>query len=168
MPFPEVSPAVLFVLFLTVFVLIGIYPAVKRTLRRIRKLLDSAAQANQPMAALLDNIHAELFTSPATAGPLNDFEIIVLRRLARVDSKALSRKQLNASLHFGDKTLQKTLHSLNRRGFIQLKISFLPRPRFALSEAGRAYAIEQGYILQIHDDKKRTRGAGPVNHVSSH
>ena len=167
MPFSEVPLAVLFVLFLAAFVLIGIYPAFKRTLRRIRKQLDSAAQANQPMAALLDNIHADLFTGPATAGPLNDFEIIVLRRLARVDSKTLSRKQLNASLHFGEKTLQRTLHSLNRRGLVQLKISFFPRPRFALSEAGRAYAIEQGYIIQIHEDQRRARGAGPVNHGSS-
>jgi len=156
-PFSEVPLTILFILFLATFVLIGIYPAFKRTMIRIRKRLDSATQANQPMAALLDNVHADLFTGPSTTGPLNDFEIIVLRRLAQAGGRALSRKQVNASLHFGDKTLQKTLRSLNRRGLLQLKISFLPWPRFVLSEAGHNYAVGQGYIVQVHENTQRGR-----------
>lgn len=166
MPLSEIPLAALFVLFLTTFVLIGIYPAVKRTVAKIRKRLDSIAQQNQPMAALLDNVHAELFASPSVAGPLNDFEIIVLRRLARAGGKALSRKQVNAPLHFGNTTLQKTLRSLNRRGLLQLKVSFLLGPRFALSKAGRNFAIEQGYILQIHASNRRSRRAGSTSPLS--
>ncbi len=155
MPFSELSPAVLFVLFLSAFVLIGVYPAFKRAAAKLRKLQHAAAPSKKPLATLLDNVHAELFAKTPTSGPLNDFEIIVLQRLARAGGKTLSKKQVNAPLHFGAKTLHKALRSLNRRGLVRLKVSLLLGPRFALSEAGRHYAIEQGYILQLHDGKKR-------------
>ncbi|MCK4536676.1 MAG: hypothetical protein KAT93_06660 [Desulfuromonadales bacterium] len=153
MPFSELPLPVLVALFLTAFVLVGIYPALKRTVIKLRKLLRSAAQSKKPIAALLDNVHAELFAKPPT-GQLNDFEIIVLRRLAQAGGKALSRKQVNAHLLFGEKTLHKTLRSLNRRGLVHVKVSLLLlRQRFALSEAGRRYAIEQGYIIPVHKSK---------------
>jgi uncharacterized protein YneF (UPF0154 family) len=140
--------SVLIILFLTAFVLVGIYPAMKRTVAEMRKQLRSAAQSKEPMGALLKNLHAELFAKPPVDGQLNDFEIIVLRRLAQARGRALSRKQVNAPLLFGEETLHKTLRSLNHRGLVQMKLTPLLGQRFALSEAGRRYALEQGYLIQ--------------------
>jgi hypothetical protein len=49
----------------------------------------------------------------------------------------------------GTAVLQKTLKSLHRRKLIHVRISTLLGPKFTLSETGRRYAIEQGYIIHI-------------------
>jgi predicted transcriptional regulator len=84
---------------------------------------------------------------------MNDFENIVLRRLAQAGGKALTRKQLSASLLFDKANLNKSLQSLNRRGLVHVKVSRLLGLRFALSETGRRYALEQGYLVQIQVHK---------------
>jgi len=65
---------------------------------------------------------------------LNDFEIIVIRRLAQAGGKALSRKQLNAPFLLGTAVLHKTLKSLHRRelimsGFPRCLANNLPSPK---------------------------------------
>jgi uncharacterized membrane protein len=155
-PFSELPLSVLVILFLAVFVLVGIYPALERAATKLRKLVHITAQSKKPVAALLDDLHAELFAQQPTTGPLNDFEIFVLRRLAQARGKALTRKQVNSTLLFSKKTIHKTLRSLNRRGLVHVKMSLLLQQRFALSEAGRRYAIEQGYIVHVHEDKNKT------------
>lgn len=145
------------VLFLSVFVLIGIQPALKRTGEKIRKLVHSAAQSNEPFATLLQDLHADTFAEQPTSQHLNDFEIIVFQRLAQTDDKALSRNQLNTALLLDTAILQKTLRSLHRRGLVRLKVSTLLGQSFILSEAGRQYAIEQGYIIKIQEQNRILR-----------
>ncbi len=160
MPLSELPVSVMVVLFLTVFVLIGISPALKRTAERIRKLLHPAAQAKKPVAPLLKDVYAEIFSEQSTSRQLNDFETIVLRRLSQAGDKALSRKQVNAPLLLGKAILHKTLRSLHRRGLIHVKMSTLLGQRFTLTEAGRRYAIEQGYIIKIHERTKAMNTKG--------
>ena len=88
---------------------------------------------------------------------MNDFEIIVIRRIAQAGGKTLSRKQLNAPLLLGTAVLHKTLKSLHRRELIHVRISTLLGQRFTLSETGRRYAIEQGYVINIHERKGALR-----------
>jgi hypothetical protein len=145
------------ILFLAFFVLIGINPALQKIAVRLRKLLHSAAQRKELVGTRLEDVHAEIFAEPRTSRQLNDFEIIVIRRLAQAGGKALSRKQVNAPLLLGTAILHKTLRSLHSRGLIHVKLSTLLGQRFTLSEAGRRYAIEQGYIINIHE-RKRTFG----------
>jgi DNA-binding MarR family transcriptional regulator len=149
-PFPGLPLDVLVVLFLSIFVLIGISPALKRIAKRIRKLVHSAAQSKELVVTAFRDVHAEIFTDHPGSRQLNDFEIIVLRRLAQAGDKNLSRKQVNEHLLLGKAILHKTLKSLHRRGLIHVKLSTLLGQRFTLSEAGRQYAIEQGYIINIH------------------
>jgi DNA-binding MarR family transcriptional regulator len=141
------------VLFLTVFVLIGINPALQKVAARLRQLLDSATQRKDPAATRMENVHAELFANQYSSRQLNDFEIFVIRRLAQASDKALSRKQLNETLHLSPGILNKTLKSLHRRKLIKVKMSTLLGPRFALSETGRRYALEEGYIIEVHERK---------------
>lgn len=150
MPFSDLPLPILVSLFLTLFVVLGIYPAMRRAAAKLRRLRRTAAQAKTPLAANYDNVHAELSGRAPAAGWLNDFEIIVLRRLARAGGKTLSRRQVNAPLHLGRANLDRTLHSLNRRELVQLHLSPLLGPRFSLTEAGRRYALEQGYIVPLH------------------
>jgi hypothetical protein len=152
-PLSDIPLSSLVVIFLAIFILIGIYPAFKRNALKIRKLLEDKTRSGEPFASMRDNAHAEIFTDYPSSEPMNDFEIIVLRRIAMARGKALSRKQINEPLLFGDAVLGRTLRSLYRRRMISLRISKFIGQRFVLSEAGRRYALEQGYIVQIQDYK---------------
>ncbi len=153
MPLSDLPISLLVVLFLTVFVLIGINPALQKIAVKLRKLRHSAAQRKNPAATRLENLHAEIFADQYSSQGLNDFEIIVIRRLAQAGGKALTRNALNEPLLFGTAILHKTLKSLHRRRLIHVKISTLLGQRFTLSEAGYHYAKEQGYILNLHERK---------------
>ena len=153
MPLSDIPLSVQVVLFLTVFVLIGIHPAIKRGMAKVRKLLDQATKTGKPFTPLLDDAHTEIFSAYPTSEQLNDFEIMVLRRIAQAGGRALSRKQVNEPLLFGDAVLLKTLKSLHRRRMISVRISRFLGQRFVLNEAGRRYAQEQGYIVQVHERK---------------
>ncbi len=153
MPLSDMPMRLLVILFLALFVLIGINPAIQKAAVSLRKLLRSAAQRKELIGTRLDDVHAEVFAESRSSRQLNDFEIIVIRRLAQAGGKALSRKQLNAPLLLGTAVLQKTLKSLHRRELIHVSISTLLGPKFSLSETGRRYAIEQGYIIHIREPK---------------
>lgn len=153
MPLSDMPMRLLVILFLAVFVLIGINPAIQKAAVSLRKLLRSAAQRKELIGTRLDDVHAEVFAESRSSRQLNDFEIIVIRRLAQAGGKALSRKQLNAPLLLGAAVLHKTLKSLHRRELIHVRISTLLGPKITLSETGRRYAIEQGYIIHIREPK---------------
>ena len=153
MPLPDIPLSFLVLIFLTIFVLIGIQPTFRRTALKIRRLIESKARSGEPFAPLLDNAHSDIFPDSPSHEPMNDFEIIVLRRIAMARGKALSRKQINEQLLFGDAVLDKTLRSLYMRRMIALRISRFLGQRFVLSKAGHHYASEQGYIVQIQDRK---------------
>lgn len=153
MPLSDMPTRLLLILFLMVFVLIGINPAIQRAAVRLRKLLSSTSQRKGLIEPRLDDVYSEMFAESRSSLQLNDFEIIVIRRLAQAGGRALSLKQLNAPLLLGKAVLHKTLKSLYRRKLINVKISTLLGQRFFLAEAGRRYALEQGYILNLHERK---------------
>lgn len=155
MPLSDLPLTVLVSLFLTIFVLIGIQPALKRAARKLRRWRSKTAPARKPAVAPLSDVHADLFSEPLPKRPLNDFEIIVIRRLAQASNKALTRKEVNEPLLFGSAILQKTLQSLHRRGLIQVSLSTLFGQRFRLSKTGRSYALEQGYLMKIRSREGR-------------
>jgi len=141
------------ILFLTIFVLIGIYPFIKKSMAQLRRLMDAGDKPQEMFSSLVKDVHQDMFSENLTSSPLNDFEIIVLRRIAQAGGKAMSRKQINESLLFGDAVLTKTLKSLYRRGYLKLRISKFMEQRFILSDVGRLYAVEQGYIVQLRERK---------------
>ena len=153
MPLSDMPLSAQVVLFLTIFVLIGIYPFIKKSMAQLRKLMDARDKPQEMLSSLIKDVHQEVFPEHPTAGQLNDFEIIVLRRIAQAGGKAMSRKQINESLLVGDAVLTRTLKSLYRRGYLKLRISKFMGQRFILSESGRRYAVEQGYIVQLREGK---------------
>ena len=154
MPLSDIPLSAQVVLFLTIFILIGIYPFIKKSMAQLRKLMDARDKPQEMFSSLIKDVHHEVFPeNPTSSGPLNDFEIIVLRRIAQAGGKAMSRKQINESLLFGDAVLTRTFKSLYRRGYLNLRISKFMVKRFILSESGRRYAVEQGYIVQLRESK---------------
>jgi DNA-binding MarR family transcriptional regulator len=152
-PLSDIPLSAQVILFLTIFVLIGIYPFIKKSMAQLRKLMDAADRPQKMFTSLVKDVHQEVFPDKLTSGPLNDFETIVLRRIAQTGGKAMSLKQINESLLFGDAVLTRTLKSLYRRGYLNLRISKFMGRRFILSESGRRYAEEQGYIVSLRERK---------------
>ena len=153
MPLSDFPLSAQVILFLVIFVLIGIYPFIKKSMAQLRKLIDAVDNPQKMFASRIKNVHQDVFTEQLTSGPLNDFEVIVLRRIAQAGGKAMSRKQINEPLLFGDAVLTRTLQSLYRRGYLNLRISKFMGKRFILSEPGRRYAMEQGYIVSLKERK---------------
>ena len=149
MPISDLPMSKLVALFLSVFVLIGIYPSLKRASRKLRQLLDSKSLSHRPAAFGSSPSRTESLFNQPLGKELNDYEIIVFRRIAQADQKPLSRKQLNANLLLGDQVLISTLDALIRRGLVHITISPLLGQRYVLTKAGRSYAIELGYIIQF-------------------
>ncbi len=136
----DLSTAILFILFLMLFVAIGIFPAWKRTARRLRDLLARRAQPGPPAAGAEEGESLRL----------DDFDIFVLRRLAQAGGQGLSRRQLQAALHFEPLLLGKTLASLQERGLVEVVMPLGFGSRLCLSARGRAFAAREGYLPSIH------------------
>jgi len=139
----------LFTLFLVVFVLIGMQPTLQKGARALSQLLDKVDSKREKLAPSDKEIHTAIFSEHHATKALNDYELIVMQRLSRLEGRAASSRQINETLLFGDTVFKKTLWSLHRRGLISLRVSKLLGPRFMLSEIGRRYAIEQGYIVEF-------------------
>ena len=142
--------SVQFLLFMLLFVLVGIYPAWKRTAAKIRKLLNRGEKGED---STLVEVESNISIGQPLSSPLDDFEVMVFRRLAQHGDKGLTLKQIDVALFLGKKTVNKSLQTLMQRGLVYLAISPLLRFRFYLSDSGRAYAIEQEFIPRIREGK---------------
>ncbi len=136
--------------FLLLFLLVGIYPAWKRTAAKIKKILKRGEKGGGDS---LGEVETERSIGQPLSSPLDDFEIMVLRRLAQAGDKGLTRKQLDGALFLGKKRVNTSLQTLMQRGLVSLAISPLLRFRFYLTASGRAYAIEQEFIPRIREGK---------------
>lgn len=147
MPSVDLPMAVLFVLFLMLFVAIGIAPALQRTANRLRDFLNDLGKALEPGDEALGGPMPTSFEGDRQPLLLNDFEIFVLRQLAQADRKGLSARQLQAALHFDPPLLRNTLAALLERGLVEVAMTIGFGSRFRLSARGRDFATEQGYLM---------------------
>lgn len=151
MPETDAPLSELFTLFLMVFVLIGLQPALQKGAKKLSQMLEMAADKREHLAPSEKEVHAAVFVEHQGTYALNDFEIIVLQRLSRFGNKAVSASEINETLLFGDAVFKKTLWSLHRRGLISLRVSKMLGPRFMLSASGRRYALDQGYLVELQE-----------------
>ncbi len=149
MPVSESPLSDWFTLFLVLFVLIGMQPTFQKGARWLSRFLDKASDKREQLGPADKDVHAAIFANRQASFDLNDFEIIVLQRLARLSNKPASASHINETLLFGDAVFKMTLWSLHRRGMVSLQVSKFLSPRFMLSENGRRYALEQGYIVEF-------------------
>lgn len=149
MPFYDRPQTIPFILFLLIFIVIGIYPAWKKTAAMIRKALKENEQHNTTPTVQLQD-HSATATQLRDL-QLSDFDNFVLWQLAQNQPKCLTGKQLNATLHLEPADLKNALRSLADNGLIYLELSSWFKLRYRLSETGYQYAIEQGFITSLHD-----------------
>ena len=139
----------LFLIFLALFVLLGIYPAWQRTAAIIRKFLAANSKPESTNSDSYSPESTELFAEQPPTLQLDTLESIVFHYLVQNDGKSLSRKQINADLHLQPLLLKTTLESLLHRGLLKITTGTLPIIRFQLSEKGRSYAQQTGAALPI-------------------
>ena len=142
---------IMFLLFLMIFLLVGLYPAWKRVASKIRMLLKSHDKDGMGDADSYESQHVVEFDNQELDSQINGFEIMVIRKLAQNESKGLTRKQIDAELFLGKETVNSALQSLMRRGFIYVAISPLLRIRFYLSDQGRIYAFKHEFIPSLFE-----------------
>ena len=145
--------AILFILFLMFFLAVGIAPSWKRTAAKLRGLLQQCRALRQPgvgtVAAPPPEPTPTSYETPRQTLQLNDFDIFILRRLAQAGPRGLSRRQLQAALHFAPPLVQSTLAALQERGLVQMAAPLGFARRFRLSARGRDFAVAQGYLPQL-------------------
>lgn len=145
----EIPLSVLFVVFLLVFSLVGLYPAWKGVATKMRRFISSRDKSERLVAGRLKGVAMSRFDGRKPTSPLNSYEVLVFRRLVQGDDRGLSRKQLRADLHLGDANVKQSLQSLQTRGLISIAPPHLLSIRFSLSEKGHAYAVEQDLMPHI-------------------
>lgn len=148
MPLSDLPISILFLFFLSLFILIGIYPAWKRSAAKFRKLLAVQTRAAEPLTESFSSAPAETGKEQPSSLQLEDFETLVLWRLIQ-NSKPLSRKKINNALHLEPEILKQALDSLAKKNLVHVAITSFFGIRFYLSETGHAYAVKQGYIPQV-------------------
>ena len=151
MPLSDLPMSILFLLFLIIFLLVGMYPAWKRVSSKIRRLLKAHGKDGAGEEDSYDSQHVVEFDEQELDSQMSDFEIMVIRKLAQNDSKGLTRKQIDADLFLGKETVNSALQNLMRRGFVYVAISPLLRIRFYLSDQGRVYAFEHEFIPSLFE-----------------
>lgn len=150
MPLSDLPMSVLFLLFLLLFLLIGLYPAWRRTAVKIRRLFRGGGLGR---GLEVDDFEADQEILPdgqTSYAPMSDFEVMVLRRIAQDAGRGVTRKQIDADLFLGKETVMEALRALMRRGLVDIVVSPLFSIKFYLSEQGRRYAIENEFIANIH------------------
>ena len=135
----------LFVLFLVMFVLMGLTPLFDKFFTRIYKYLQTRGQLesfdrgrgreNQENEPPVSDREPELY----------DFDVIILRSLARAGWSGLSEKKIADKLHLEPAFVRQRLLSLQAGGLVlSLNLAILGS-RFNLSGKGREYAKRQGF-----------------------
>ena len=149
MPFPDLHLSIPFIIFLLMFIVLGIYPVWKKTTSMIGKALKGMEQS-EAAANVQFQEQPNTAAAPHTNPELTDFESFVLCQLAQNQPKSLTRKKLNSNLHLEPVDLKSALRSLADQGLIYMEISSLFRFRYRLSDSGYQYAIERGFIAPLH------------------
>lgn len=142
----DLSLEILFLLFLGLFVLLGSSPVLQRLIALVGKFM-RGARSSQGKG--IQDEQDELNRRNWKDSPLNDHEIMVLRKIALAGGKGMSRSALVASLYFQPAVVDKILGSLSGKGLIRLLRPYLFGERFLLSPTGQEYAIEHDLVPRV-------------------
>lgn len=144
MELPELPMNLLFLLFLVLFVAMGILPAWKRFVGGFRQAMEKWTSAGS--GPRVPDAAAPPPAAARHAGlEWNDYEYFVFRRIALAGDKGLTRRQLRDQLHLDPQNIERALAALQRQGLVRPAMPRGFAPRYALDEKGRAIAVEEGY-----------------------
>lgn len=140
----DLPMTIMFLIFLALFVLLGTSPFLPRILAVVGKLLRRAkALPGGDLGQPDDKKHR---AEPWRKNALNDYEIILVRKLAMTGTGGLSRKALIKGLYFKPVSVDRALESLIRKGLVRRKKRSFFGVNFCLSVNGQEYVIEQDLV----------------------
>lgn len=145
MPLADLPQSILFIIFLLLFVLVGVYPTWKKTAALLRAALQKAAAPDGSEILETTQEQDGDQADRQLAAELNDFEIFILRRLAQERNKALSRRKINADLHLETPMFNSAIESLLQRGLVRATFGLPLGLRYSLSATGQNYTRQQGF-----------------------
>lgn len=152
-PFPagrsDVANATFFLVFLVAFVLIGLSPAFQRAFPKILEMFRLLGAPRGGGGAGPGGGLDEPLEGWHGAGPLNDFEILVFRRIAQAGGKGMTPKSLVDTLHMDPVIIKKTLGTLHAKGLVRFRKAYLLGKVFYLTGEGLDYAVEQGVLPHL-------------------
>ena len=157
----DLPMSMLFLIFLILFVLLGSTPVLSRITTLFNALLRNPQGWKWGgVEELLKEQEQPVYS--ADSSRLNDYEIIVLRKLAMGGHKNFTRKALANALYFQPATITRTLTSLRRRGLV-VRTKALLGERFSLTVAGREYCVAQDMVPAYHEQSRGTRTLSKVD-----
>jgi len=136
----DLPMAIMFLVFLSLFILLGTSPVLHRLIGFIGSLLSRSKR-----------LHGQT-EDKTSEGPSwrenapNDYEIILIRKLAMSGDRGLSRRMLIKTLYFKPQSVDRALHSLGRRGLVRAKKMSFIGVRYCLTRNGQEYARQQDLI----------------------
>lgn len=148
------SMAILFLVFLALFVLIGTSPVLHRLFGLVGVLLRRLKQLRGDTSV---NVNNKVDGEKSWRGnTLDDYEIILLRKLAMTGGKGLSRKSLINSLYLKPASVDRALASLSAKGLVRSVRRALFGDRFSLTPEGqdRAFKLDLVPRYQLHSGGK--------------
>ncbi|MDT8419720.1 MAG: hypothetical protein RQ754_04760 [Desulfuromonadales bacterium] len=143
--------AIMFLIFLSLFILLGTSPVLHRLIASIGGLLGGVMHVHK-------QIEGKVSETPSWRdNQLDDYEIILLRKLAMAGGRGLSRRMLIKTLYFKPQSVDRSLHGLVHRGVVRTTKTSFAGARFCLSTKGQEYALEQDLVprYQLQSRGKR-------------
>lgn len=146
---PEQTMPLIFTLFLLLFMLIGIYPSVKKGLVKAKRFLQSHQATHRILAdipAIDQDEHSPWYDD---SPQLDEYEVFALRVIAGGGRSGVTLKALVDHLQIAPGHLEAVLKRLVTKGMIFPLETVIAGTYFVLTREGRAYAIQQGFLPPV-------------------
>lgn len=142
---------IMFLFFLITFLLIGIFPTVRRSTFKLRQSLETRADKKNVSRKSVTQSTLTLESAQRQGSQqLNDFDVFILWQLAQAGRKGLTHRQIENQLHLDSTTAKKSLQSLRRKGLIHSSKRYLFKNRYKLSATGYEFTVAKGFSPRIH------------------
>ncbi|MEJ2492131.1 MAG: hypothetical protein P8Y84_11035 [Desulfuromonadales bacterium] len=136
----------MFVLFLAIFVLLGLLPAIRRTTAKWRQLMVDQKTRQQIMPTTSQQVLAKVHEVEQERLRLNDYEQLILRSVGRSGGRLVRLSKVVREMQFDKDVIRQAMTSLYRKGMIRILPTFLFGPFLSLTGKGRKYAVAHGLM----------------------
>jgi len=142
----DLALSIFFLIFVAVFVLIGLIPFFQEISAALRKFLATAEEGGKGREDVLRGEGVDSAREGGESAPIYGLEVMALRGLARAGRKGISFKAMAADLNLSPATVKKTLESLGTKRLARYVRPFPFGRHYYLSGRGRDYAAVLGFF----------------------
>ncbi|MBW2452686.1 MAG: hypothetical protein JRF07_10080 [Deltaproteobacteria bacterium] len=142
----DIAMPVMFVLFLSAFLIVGLIPRFERTYKRLRHYFHNRRRSKSNIPNTTTGSLRDSAAFEEEMPSLDYYETVVIKLLADPKHRRISSDIIVAELGLDAEALERVLAQLNNVGLICFVQSPLLIKKYYLSEKGLAYAITQGLV----------------------